>query len=256
MLSNVWLVDTHCHLQEPEFELDREDVIERARRERILIISSATSPETWAGCLQTAKSHPNVFASVGLDPVLYEHTTSSIEFIKAHQHEIVAIGEVGVDHYRTTDHEKRKEQEEAFSRFIETASLLRMPIQIHSRSAGKTALDILARSNAQRVHMHAFDGKASLAREASRDLGYYFSVPTSVVRSPQKRKLVKAVEYERLLVETDSPVLGPDLGLRNEPTNVRLAVREVASILGRDEEEVKSTILENTLRLYRSIRVE
>jgi TatD DNase family protein len=256
MMSKLWLVDTHCHLQEPEFESDREAVIERARKEQILIIDSAISPGMWLGCLQTAKSHSNVFASIGLDPVLYENTESALDFIRVHHPEIVAVGEVGEDHYRTTEHNQRKKQEEAFTRFIEIASELKMPIQVHSRSAGKQTLEILSSSNAELVHMHAFDGKANLAREASRDLGYYFSVPTSVVRSPQKRKLVKAVDYEHLLVETDSPVLGPELGLRNEPTNVRVAVREVASILGRDEEEVGFTILENTLRLYRAIRAE
>lgn len=133
---------------------------------------------------------------------------------------------------------------------IQLALELRLPVQVHSRSAGKRALEVLADMRAVNVQMHAFDGKANLAREASRDLGYYFSIPTSVVRSPQKRKLVKAVEYERLLVETDSPVLGADAGTRNEPANVWVALKEVASILGRDEEEVGLTILENAHRLY------
>jgi len=252
-MNKLWLIDTHCHLQEPEFESDREEVIERARKERILIIDSATSPGMWLGCLQTAKSHSNVFASIGLDPVLYENTESALDFIRAHHPEIVAVGEVGQDHYRTTEHNQRKEQEEAFTRFIEIASELKMPIQVHSRSAGKKALETLSSSNAELVHMHAFDGKANLAREASRNLGYYFSVPTSVVRSQQKRNLVKAVEPERMLLETDSPVLGPSSDSRNEPTNLGIALKEVCSILGREEEELRGLILENTLRLYSKV---
>ena len=104
--------------------------------------------------------------------------------------------------------------------------------------------------------MHAFDGKASLARTASRDLGFYFSIPTSVVRSPQKKKLVKAVQIERLLIETDSPVLGPDKGARNVPMNLPVALREVASILRREEEELREIVLENTLRLYTKIKTK
>ncbi len=103
--------------------------------------------------------------------------------------------------------------------------------------------------------MHAFDGRANLARVASREHGYYFSIPTSVVHSPQKRKLVKAVDYERLLVETDSPVLGPVAGVRNEPANLWIAVKEISSILGRSEDEVATTVFENTMRLYSRIRV-
>jgi TatD DNase family protein len=104
--------------------------------------------------------------------------------------------------------------------------------------------------------MHAFDGKASLARVASTEHGYYFSIPTSVVRSAQKRKLVKAVDIERILVETDSPVLGPDRESRNEPMNVWVALREVALILRREEEEMREILLENTLRLYPGIRTK
>ena len=96
----------------------------------------------------------------------------------------------------------------------------------------------------ERVQMHAFDGKASLARVASRENGYYFSIPTSVVPSAQKRKLVKAVDIERILVETDSPVLGPDRESRNEPINVRVVLREVVSILKR-EEEMRRIFLDN-----------
>ncbi len=102
--------------------------------------------------------------------------------------------------------------------------------------------------------MHAFDGKASHARRASKDLGYYFSIPTSIVRSRQKRKLVKAVEIERLLVETDSPVLGPIKSERNVPTNLPIVLKEVALILGRDVEELRKIILDNTCRLYSTIK--
>jgi TatD DNase family protein len=98
--------------------------------------------------------------------------------------------------------------------------------------------------------MHAFDGKSSYAHSASHEYGYYFSIPTSVVRSPQKKKLVKAVDIERLLVETDSPVLGPNKGIRNEPSNILVAVKEIAKILGMEEEELRDILLENTLRLY------
>jgi TatD DNase family protein len=166
---------------------------------------------------------------------------------------MIAVGETGLDHYLIRDHQERNHQESCFRSMIELAIDLGFPIQVHSRSAGAKALDVLGSCGASEVHMHAFDGRASLARAASRDLGYYFSIPTSVVRSPQKRKLVKAVHIERILLETDSPVLGPDKGARNIPTNIGIALREVAAILRRDEEELREIILENTLRLYTKI---
>jgi len=170
--------------------------------------------------------------------------------------QLIALGEVGLDHYLERDHKKREEQEKSFKLMIALAKEIGLPLQVHSRSAGRKSLETLSNMEAENVQMHAFDGKANLARVASTEYGYYFSIPTSVVRSAQKRKLVKAVDIERILVETDSPVLGPDRESRNEPSNVWVALREVALILKREEEEMREILLENTLRLYPGIRTK
>ncbi|RDE17825.1 MAG: hypothetical protein C4K49_00800 [Candidatus Thorarchaeota archaeon] len=244
------VIDTHCHLESEEFQADLPGVIERATSSGVWMITSGISPSGWPECLRIVSSYPSVYAAVGLEPDRYTDLELALAWIHKNSSAIVAVGETGLDHYLVREHEQRLEQEAAFRALTQLAIELRLPVQVHSRSAGRRALEVLAGTDAGKVHMHAFDGKASLARDASRNLGYYFSVPTSVVRSPQKRKLVKAVEYERLLLETDSPVLGADSRTRNEPANVWIALREVASILGRDIEEVRLAILENTRRLY------
>jgi TatD DNase family protein len=255
---NEWqlkIVDTHCHLEQAEFENDRDVVIQNARKMGISCITSAITPEDWNKCLEIAFQNDNVYASIGLDPILWQASDHLLRYIETHQDQIVSIGEVGLDFYRERDHSLRASQEETFRLAIETAKRLHLPLQVHSRSAGKQALDILSDMDARDVHMHAFDGKASYARTTSYDLGYYFSIPTSVVRSPQKQKLVKAVNIERLLLETDSPVLGPEKGERNEPIKILLALAEVAAILHWNEEEVREIVLENTLRLYSRINI-
>jgi TatD DNase family protein len=252
--GNPRLIDTHCHLEQTEFDVDRSDVILRAKEKGIHIISSAITEDTWEKCLQIAREHDNVNTSLGLDPILTDYVESAKQSIMQNSECIVSIGEVGLDHFKERDHTLRNLQESAFREFIALSNELKIPIQVHSRSAGKKAIEVLEDNNASAVHMHAFDGKASYARSASVDLGYYFSIPTSVVRSPQKRKLVKAIAIEKLLLETDSPVLGPDKGERNEPSNIDIALTEVATILHRDEEELREIILENTLKLYNRIR--
>lgn len=248
------LIDTHCHIEKDEFESDREKIIEDARRLSINIITSAIERDLWEKACEIASSFPNVYASIGLDPTQFNDCNLALEWIRANKHRIIAIGEVGLDHYLIRDHQEREKQEFCFRSFIDAAKELGFPIQVHSRSAGKKALEVLKTQDASDVHMHAYDGKANLARVASRELEYYFSIPTSVVRSPQKRKLVKAVEIERLLLETDSPVLGAQKGERNTPANLPVALREVASILRREEEELREIILENSLRLYKRIK--
>ncbi len=247
-------VDTHCHIELSDFDTDREEIIRQAAEQGIHIVTSAISPATYDKALGISRQHTQVSCALGLDPTLHGESSSALNYIREHRQDILCIGEVGLDFYYERDHHQRQLQEMAFQRFITLAVETGLVLQIHSRSAGARCLEILTEREADMVHMHAFDGKASLARMASNDYGYYFSIPTSVVRSQQKRKLVPAVNIERLLVETDSPVLGADASVRNVPSNVVIAIQEVARILGRGEDEMASIILENTLRLYPSIR--
>lgn len=246
-------VDSHCHLENEAFEKDREIVIKQASDAGIYIITSAIEKEMWSRGLEIANQYDIVYASIGLDSTNFSDCGLAIECIRKNQSKVIAVGEIGLDHFRVRDHMEREAQEEAFRKLIHLATELKLPIQVHSRSSGAKAIAVLEDCNARSVHMHAFDGRAKYARSASRDLDYYFSIPTSVVRSPQKKKLVKAVAIERLLLETDSPVLGPDKGKRNEPTNIPIVLKEVASILRREEEELRELILENTCRLYSTI---
>ncbi|MHA1948554.1 MAG: TatD family hydrolase [Candidatus Thorarchaeota archaeon] len=255
-MTRPLLIDSHCHIENEAFDHDRDEVIERASDLGIHIITSAIDKELWLKSCEIAESHPNVYASVGLDPTKFDECAQAVEWVRINSERIVSVGETGLDHYIVRDHLERERQRNCFEMMIILAKELQVPIQVHSRSAGKVALETLSANDAVDVHMHAFDGKANLARIASRDLGYYFSIPTSVVRSPQKRKLVKAVHIERLLIETDSPVLGPDKGDRNEPSNLPIALTEVAAILHRDNEELREIILENTLRLYTRIKTK
>jgi TatD DNase family protein len=162
----------------------------------------------------------------------------------------VAIGEVGLDRWKVRGDEELEVQREIFLRFIRLALELDLPLNVHSRSAGRHAIDLLLDLGARRVQLHAFDGKPSSALRAV-EAGYFFSIPPSVVRSRQKQKLVRRLPLECLLLETDSPVLGPSPDERNEPANLGVALRAVAEIKGLAEVEVARAVAENTRRLYR-----
>ena len=244
------MIDTHCHLENEVFDQDRNSVISKAKELGIAIITSAIEEKTWAKSCEIAESYSNVYAAVGLEPTQFDICDQALQWIRSNHERIISIGETGLDHYLVRDHQDRIKQKNCFEMMINLAKELKVPVQVHSRSAGRKALETLSDCNAVDVHLHAFDGKASLARSASRNLGYYFSIPTSVVRSSQKRKLVKAVAIERLLIETDSPVLGAEKMVRNEPSNLPIVIQEVSKILGREEEEIREISLENTLRLY------
>jgi TatD DNase family protein len=110
-------------------------------------------------------------------------------------------------------------------------------------------IEALLTEGAKRVQLHAYGGKASSALPAL-DAGYFFSIPTSIVRSRQKQKLVKRLPLSCLLLETDSPVLGPEPGKRNEPANLLVALRTIAELKEVSEEEVVEAVAENFQRLY------
>jgi TatD DNase family protein len=162
---------------------------------------------------------------------------------------LCAVGEVGLDFWVVKSEKERALQKEIFARFIALAIELDLPLNVHSRSAGRHAVDLLVANGAKRVQMHAFDGKITAARPAL-EAGYFFSIPPSIVRSRQKQKLVRHLPLDCLLVETDSPVLGPEPRVRNEPANLPVSIRAIAEIKDIPEARVVAAVVANTRALY------
>ncbi len=255
------MIDCHSHLACEAFDADRPAVIERARAagvKQILVVGEdlADSRRT----LEVCARHPGVLIPcVGLHPdrfaddrPLPEDTDIQAveQLAREHRTEIACIGEVGLDYWCTKDPARRAAQRACLERMAALATALGLPLNVHSRSSGHYAIDLLAGTGAGRVLMHAFDGKASHAVGAAERLGYAFSVPPSVVRSAQKQKLATRLPLEALLLESDSPVLGPEAGQRNEPANLVETVRWVASARGLTEERVREVTTDNARRLF------
>ena len=246
------LTDTHAHLCDPLFDADLGKVLERARQASILAIVSVSENLADAGKnLELAARHPMIRPAAGLYPTILDMDLAREmrDFIRVHQDKLVAIGEVGLDYWRIQEEPGREIQREIFRGFVGLSGELGLPINVHSRSAGRLAVAILLEAGARKVQMHAFDGKSSAALPAV-EAGYFFSIPPSVVRSEQKRKLVKKLPLSSLLIETDSPVLGPAARERNEPANALIAVRAIAELKGMEEAEVIEAVSGNTRRLY------
>jgi TatD DNase family protein len=250
--TRLSLIDTHAHLCAPEFEHDLEAVLSRARTAGVAAVIAVG--ETAADAdrnMALSRRHPMIRPAAGLYPALLEPVQAETlqHFIRRHRSELAAIGEVGLDHWVVKEEKDRELQREIFKGFIRLAAEMDLPLNVHSRSAGRQAIDLLLRSGAARVQLHAFDGRASTALPAV-DAGYFFSIPPSVVRSRQKQKLVRQLPLDCLLVETDSPVLGPEPGTRNEPAALAVAVQAIAAIKSRPEQAVMEAVTANTIRLY------
>jgi TatD DNase family protein len=248
----MMLIDTHTHLCDADFDADRAAVLERARSAGIVAVVAVGETLADARCnLDLARRFPILKPAAGLYPTVLDldQADAMVDFIRAHRSQLVAIGEVGLDYWVVKTEAEKAVQREIFGRFIALSRELDLPLNVHSRSAGRHAVTQLLEHGAVRVQLHAFDGKAAAAMPAV-EAGYFFSIPPSIVRSRQKQKLVRQLPLSALLVETDSPVLGPDPTERNEPANLPIAVKAIAHIKEVAVDAVIEAVTGNTLRLY------
>lgn len=247
------MIDTHAHLCDPRFDGDRPEVLARARTVGVTtVLAVGESLDDARRNLEIAEAHPEIRVLAGLYPNRLDpaEANASIAWIREHRDRLVGIGEIGLDRWEIRDEAALERQRELFLRFVALAIELDLPVNVHSRSAGRRAVEALLEAGATRVHLHAFDGRPAAAMPAV-EAGYRFSIPPSVVRSRQKQKLVARLPLSSLMLESDSPVLGPEPRERNEPANLRIAVDTIAAIHGVPPETVARVTTETARELYR-----
>ncbi|RLB64828.1 MAG: hypothetical protein DRI90_03635 [Deltaproteobacteria bacterium] len=255
------MIDCHAHLAASEFDDDRVAVLDRARAAgvRQVIVVSEDAAEGRQVIEICSRHHGLLRPCIGLHPDRFAEqrplpTEAELDALcalaRAEGQQLAAIGEVGLDYWHVKTAERRAAQGACLERMAALAGELQLPLNVHSRSAGHHALTLLGRCGAQAVLMHAFDGRASYAKRAADERGYLFSIPPSVVRSRQKQKLVRSLPLESIALESDSPVLGPEPGVRNEPANLTRAVTCIAELKGVTEAQVRETTSANAVRLF------
>jgi TatD DNase family protein len=251
------LVDTHCHLDFPEFEADREQVIERALAagvERILIPGVDLAACRRAVAL--AEQYPSVFAAVGLHPnSAAEATPAALAEIRdlGKHPKVVGIGEIGIDLYWRKL--SRTDQETVLRAQLEIANDLGKPAIIHDRDAHVEVMAVLRDLRpAAGCVLHAFSGDSAMAEEAVR-LGFCLGVdgPLTYNKNDALRALFAAAPLEQILIETDAPYLTPQSrrGKRNEPAYVQEVAERLALIRGLSFETTAASTTLNAARLFR-----
>ncbi len=242
------MIDVHCHLTAPEFEGRVESLVSEAMASGVKAL--ITSGQGYRDSLNALKltSMSGVYASLGVPPYELGGHEEVMELLRKNRNRVVAVGEVGLDYWRA-GRDTWETQRRVFREFIALAKELDLPLIIHSRSAGKYAIEILLEEGVERAVMHAFDGAASHAVRAA-EHGIMFSIPPSIARSPQKQKLVKRVPLENLLLESDSPALAPNPGQVNHPRNVKVSAEWISRLKGIELGKVLEALWENTLRVF------
>lgn len=228
------LTDTHCHLDTPAFDTDREAVFARAHEAGIArFVNPAYDLESSRRAVALAQARADVFAAVGIHPndaTTFSETALDALRALAQQPRVVAIGEIGLDYHWNVA--TPKQQAEAFIAQLNLARDLALPVIIHCREAYDDCLALLeAHGRDLPLVMHAFGGALHHARKAL-DLGYFIGIggPVTYPKAHALREIVTYVPLERLLLETDSPYLPPQgkRGTRNEPAYLAIVARTIA----------------------------
>lgn len=256
----ISLIDTHAHLDDPRFAADRGEVIQRARAagvERIICI--ATTAATSVICVDLARIHPQLAATVGIQPnhVAEEPANAWDEVERlAALAGVVALGETGLDRY--WDHTPFPMQEDFFARHLELARKLDLPVVIHCREAEADVVRMLRsefdRHRPIRGVMHSFTGDLATA-QVCLEMGLYISFAGMLTykNAGDLREVARAIPLDRVLVETDSPYLAPVpvRGQRNEPAHVVHTAACLAGLHLLSVEELARHTTENAIRLFR-----
>ncbi len=255
------LVDSHCHLDFPDFGEELDEVVARAERAGVgLMLTICTHLTRFRQVLAVAERFENVYCTVGIHPHEAGHepavTTDTLIDLAKHP-KVVGFGETGLDYFY--EHSPRDAQKTAFRAHIEAARRADLPVIIHTRDAEDDTLDILAEEHAKgpfRGVVHCFSSSARLAEKAV-DLGLHISLSGIVTfkKAEDLRETVRGVPLDRLLVETDAPYLAPvpKRGKRNEPAFTVHTAAVVADLKDTAPDIFAETTTETFLTLFSKV---
>lgn len=248
------LVDAHCHLDFKDFDKDRNKIIDKCKQVGVgAIICNGVDQKSNKKILKLSEKYDLINSALGLYPSYALNLTDNqidkhLNFIKEQKSKIIAIGEVGIDFFHIKDEKKRILECKIFKQVIKLANNTNLPLIVHSRKAEGKVLELLTLAKTP-VVLHFYCGNAEQIKKAV-SRGYYFSIPTTIVKSKTVRTLAKRVPLNQILTETDAPYLCPEQGKRNDPTYIRQSIEKLAEIKNLPAREIEKQIWANYCELF------
>ncbi len=254
----MFLVDSHCHLNFPDYKDDLDAVVARAREAGVKVMQTiCTELEEFEEVRGIAEKYEGIYCSVGVHPndvAKYQKATVDELVKRTHHPKVIGIGETGLDyHYENSP---REAQQESFRIHIKAAQETGLPIIIHSRDAEEDTIEILSEALKKKSFtgvLHCFTGTMRLA-EKTLAMGFYISLSGILTfkKADELREVARRVPLEKLLIETDAPYLAPlpYRGKRNEPSYVVNTSRLLAEIKQIDELKCATATTKNFFQLF------
>lgn len=253
------LTDTHCHLDDEQFDGGLEAVLQNAREAGIgFILNPGCDTKTSERAIQIAHTWPEVYAAVGWHPCdLADYTASSLDAIRAWAKDpkVLAVGEIGLD-YHYPDNPSKALQKQAFAEQMAVAGELALPVIIHDREAHGDTLELVRTALNREASgvFHAYSGSVESARQIF-DLGMMISIGGALTFK-NARKTPEVIAYaplDRIMLETDAPYMAPVplRGKRNEPANTQYVAEKIAEIKKIPVERVLEQTADNARRFFK-----
>jgi TatD DNase family protein len=255
-------VDSHCHLDFPDFGPELDAVVRRAREAGVgTMLTIGTRLSAFEGVRAIAERYDDIWCSVGVHPheAAVEPLNEAKALVERAAHpRVVGIGEAGLDYFY--EHSPRDDQIRNFRAHIAASREMQLPLIVHARDADDDLCEILREETARGAFpglIHCFSSTAKLAQTAL-EIGFYVSISGIVTfkKADELRTIVATVPIERLLVETDAPYLAPmpHRGKRNEPAFVKNTAEVVARLKGVDVALLEQATTDNFFRLFTKAR--
>jgi len=250
------LVDTHAHLQWASFGKDREKVISRARKVDVkYIVNIGFDLDGSREVIEMAEKHKGFYATVGIHPhnasQLNENVLDKLRKLSENQ-KVVAVGEIGLDYYRNLS--PREAQKKAFEAQLFLAEELGLPVVIHDREAHADTLEMLSKFKGKiKGIMHCFSGSREMAEQCIKsDFYISFAGPVTFPNSHKLHEIVKGIDLNKILLETDSPWLAPQemRGKRNEPAFLCFIAKKIAKLKEISVDELAEATTENAKEIF------
>ena len=257
MSVNMEFFDSHAHLDDEKFDIDREEVITKIYNSGITkFVSCGYSLEGSTKAVELSEKYDFIYSTVGISPndlsTNWEDDVEKVsKFLENKSNKIVAVGEIGLDYHYDTD---KNWQQEAFIKQIEIANKYNLPIVIHTRDAVMDTLDILKQYPVNKKGIfHCCPFNRELIKEGIK-LGFYISIagPITFKNSKNAEEIAKLIPLDKMLIETDSPYLAPEpvRGTRNDPRNVRYIAKKIADFRNEDVEIIAKATFQNAKEIF------
>ena len=247
------IIDTHCHIYNSEIE-NAEEIIRECAKNNIYMILNGVDPESNKEILELSKKYDNVYAALGYDhSVVDKITEEDISLLdeQLNNEKVVAVGEIGIDYYWVKDNKDK--QKDLFERMLNLAEKHKLPVIVHAREAIGDTYEILKKHNII-GSMHCYQGSKEMAKEFIK-LGFYIGIdgPITYNNNRKQKEMIKEIDIDHILVETDSPYLTPEpkRGEKNTSLNLIYIIRKIAEELNYTEDEMINITTNNAKKLFK-----